>query len=174
VNEPQPWYPDASGRHQMSEPAKEKEPRPSTTGAWQVAGWTTTASQVSWAPLTFSGAVRRALLERYADFRGRAGLAEYWWFALAVFLLTFAGTSLVSLGEPFAYLYPLLVLLLAILGRDLPPSSRGSSGANAIALECRGRAVAQLGRRVRLVRSGSARQSRDLAEGHTQGEQRWR
>jgi uncharacterized membrane protein YhaH (DUF805 family) len=114
MDEPQSWQQEAPGRHQMSKPAKANEPRPSTTGARQVAGWTATASQVPWAPLTFSGAVRRVLFERYADFRGRAGLAEYWWFALAVFLLTFASSFLVFLGEPFLYLYPLVVLLLVV------------------------------------------------------------
>src|SRR5262245_4833453 len=40
--------------------------------------------------MDFKQAVIRCLRDKYAEFEGRAGLAEFWWFALAIALLNLA------------------------------------------------------------------------------------
>ena len=38
--------------------------------------------------MSFADAVRKALLENYANFQGRATRPEFWWFMLAILLAT--------------------------------------------------------------------------------------
>jgi len=45
------------------------------------------------------------VLERYAKFDGRAGRAEFWWFALANFLVLLALGILMSITSLFLILY---------------------------------------------------------------------
>jgi uncharacterized membrane protein YhaH (DUF805 family) len=40
--------------------------------------------------MQFTDAVRSVIVERYADFQGRAQRSEFWWFALFYFLLSLA------------------------------------------------------------------------------------
>jgi uncharacterized membrane protein YhaH (DUF805 family) len=71
--------------------------------------------------LTLQDAVRRVLLERYADFSGRASLAEYWWFTLAMLLFYFVAFSAVgfalAIAPPLAGFlgFVLLVGIFALL-----------------------------------------------------------
>ena len=41
--------------------------------------------------MTFQDAVRINLMQKYADFQGRAGRPEFWWFMLAILLATLVG-----------------------------------------------------------------------------------
>ena len=41
--------------------------------------------------MSFVEAVRSAFVQKYADFHGRAGRPEFWWFTLAVVLATLVG-----------------------------------------------------------------------------------
>jgi uncharacterized membrane protein YhaH (DUF805 family) len=47
--------------------------------------------------MTFTESIKRCLIEKYADFNGRASRSEYWWFALFSFLV-YMGTMVLSGG----------------------------------------------------------------------------
>jgi uncharacterized membrane protein YhaH (DUF805 family) len=65
------------------------------------------------APMTFIDAVRTCLWKKYADFTGRAGRAEFWWFALFFLLVVAALTALHEALGTVATLALLLPLLAA-------------------------------------------------------------
>jgi uncharacterized membrane protein YhaH (DUF805 family) len=47
--------------------------------------------------MTFTESIKRCLIEKYADFNGRASKSEYWWFALFS-VLVYLGVALLSGG----------------------------------------------------------------------------
>jgi uncharacterized membrane protein YhaH (DUF805 family) len=63
---------------------------------------------------------KRPVVEKYADFEGRAPRAEYWWFALGEFILlaiamivdSIVGTDFGGLGYGFVYCAVALALLI--------------------------------------------------------------
>ncbi len=69
------------------------------------------------------------VLERYAQFEGRAGRAEYWWFVLADFILIFVLSVLTRVAGVFSLLYFLAAVAvfvpsLAVAIRRLHDTSR--------------------------------------------------
>ncbi len=54
------------------------------------------------------------VLERYAKFDGRAGRAEFWWFALANFILYFVLGLLFQVSAIFVVVYIIAVLALIV------------------------------------------------------------
>lgn len=64
-------------------------------------------------PVSFMEAIRRCLVG-YAEFDGRAGRAEYWWFVLFVALVTSVGTMISDVAGGIVLL--LLLLPLAAAG----------------------------------------------------------
>ena len=68
-------------------------------------------------PATFFGAIR-VCLTKYADFKGQAARAEFWWFALFVTLVT---AALGYLSQEFASVFSVAMLLpfLAVGARRL-------------------------------------------------------
>jgi uncharacterized membrane protein YhaH (DUF805 family) len=103
-------------------------------------GWSSTHRPAMAGRLTLQDAVRRVLVEKYADFTGRASLAEYWWFALAYLLAFFGGflaVSLVAAVVPplagllgFALLAGFIALLIpsfAVLVRRLHDTGRSGA-----------------------------------------------
>lgn len=72
-------------------------------------GWSATHPPATGGRLAFQDAVRRVVVEKYADFTGRASLAEYWWFALAYLLAFF--TAFFAVGLVAATVPPLAGLL---------------------------------------------------------------
>lgn len=85
--------------------------------------------------MSFTAAIRRVLVDKYATFSGRAGRAEYWWFVLASVLgsvvtsvLDLAVTPvLLGLG-PFGLLLTLALLLpgTAVLVRRIHDTDRSA------------------------------------------------
>lgn len=76
-------------------------------------------------------AYKRVVLERYAQFEGRAGRAEFWWFVLANLLVQVVLNILMGIADIFfilALLYGLAVLIpsLAVAIRRLHDT--GKSG----------------------------------------------
>jgi uncharacterized membrane protein YhaH (DUF805 family) len=59
-------------------------------------------------------AFKLVVLERYAQFEGRAGRAEYWWYFLAQFLLLLVLAILAGAADVFYVLYALVGLALFI------------------------------------------------------------
>jgi uncharacterized membrane protein YhaH (DUF805 family) len=59
-------------------------------------------------------AFKLVVLERYAQFEGRAGRAEYWWFVLADFLLMIVLAILASIADIFYVLYFVAVVALIV------------------------------------------------------------
>ena len=53
------------------------------------------------------------VLERYAQFQGRARRAEYWWFTLATVIVAIVFAVLASISSIFSILY--LIYILAVL-----------------------------------------------------------
>lgn len=84
-----------------------------------VAQDTTTAGT----PMTFIDAVRTCLIKKYADFTGRAGRAEFWWFAL-FFLLVVAALTAVHEALGTVGTIALLLPLLAAGTRRLRDTGR--------------------------------------------------
>jgi len=56
------------------------------------------------------------VLERYAQFTGRARRAEFWWYALANFIITFVLQLLTGVSGIFWALYVIYVLAVLIPG----------------------------------------------------------
>jgi uncharacterized membrane protein YhaH (DUF805 family) len=56
------------------------------------------------------------VLERYAQFSGRARRAEFWWYALANFIITFVLQLLVGVSGIFWLLYVIYVIGVLIPG----------------------------------------------------------
>jgi uncharacterized membrane protein YhaH (DUF805 family) len=59
-------------------------------------------------------AFKLVVLERYAQFEGRAGRAEYWWYVLANFLVFLVLAVLMGVSDIFTVLYFLAALALFI------------------------------------------------------------
>jgi uncharacterized membrane protein YhaH (DUF805 family) len=59
-------------------------------------------------------AFKLVVLERYAQFEGRAGRAEYWWFVLADFLLMIVLAILASIADIFYVLYFVAAVALIV------------------------------------------------------------
>ena len=57
---------------------------------------------------------KTVVLERYAEFSGRAGRAEYWWYFLANVLLYLALFILASVAEVFQFVYFIAVIALIV------------------------------------------------------------
>ena len=57
--------------------------------------------------------VKKVLIGNYANFNGRASRAEYWWFALAYFIVYFVLAMLIQVSVVFSIL--LIVFLLGII-----------------------------------------------------------
>lgn len=92
--------------------ARVKEIR-SETGRMLRMESTTQGAPVVGAPLTFIDAIRICLLTKYADFTGRAGRPEFWWFALFFLLVVSALTALHEALGTVATIALLLPLLAA-------------------------------------------------------------
>ncbi len=73
--------------------------------------------------MQFTDAVRTAIVERYADFQGRASRSEFWWFALFYFLLSFAVGIVGAASDTLGGLLN-LVLSLGLLLPSLAVSIR--------------------------------------------------
>lgn len=74
------------------------------------------------AELTPVGWAKRPVFEKYLDFTGRAPRAEYWWYALALFvayILIIIVESIVGINKTVLGIYGPLTLLLA-LGTIVP------------------------------------------------------
>ena len=74
-------------------------------------------------------AVRRCVVEKYADFSGRASRSEFWWFMFAASLMTVPFSLLAPLGTGYvvaswAVALPLTVPWLAVLVRRLHDTGR--------------------------------------------------
>lgn len=67
--------------------------------------------------MSFAEAVQTVLVQKYADFSGRASRSEYWWYALFVFLVNLV-TNVIDrgLGNQVVGLLVSLALLLPGLG----------------------------------------------------------
>ena len=80
--------------------------------------------------MTFQDAVRINLVQKYADFQGRAGRAEFWWFTLAIVLASLVGAViddlLIGRGQVFETLVGLgtIVPSLAVGTRRLHDTDR--------------------------------------------------
>ena len=74
----------------------------------------------------FLDAVRTCLFRKYADFRGRAPRAEYWWFVVFGAMLT--GAAALAGTEQLAYLVAALLFLpqLAVTARRLHDTDRSA------------------------------------------------
>src|SRR5689334_2064739 len=59
---------------------------------------------------------KRVILERYAQFSGRSGRAEYWWFFLANLIIAFVLGILGRVSVTFAVIYGLYGLAIIIPG----------------------------------------------------------
>lgn len=57
---------------------------------------------------------KTVVLERYAKFDGRAGRAEFWWYALANFLIFLVLAILIAISNLFWILYVGFVLALIV------------------------------------------------------------
>jgi uncharacterized membrane protein YhaH (DUF805 family) len=57
---------------------------------------------------------KRVVLEKYADFSGRARRAEYWWFTLANIIAVLVLIILVAIAKIFWVLYILYLLALIV------------------------------------------------------------
>ena len=64
--------------------------------------------------MDFMTAVNTCFLERYADFNGRSGRAEYWWFFLFNFVIAVVLNVLGAVAGIFAILAGLVSLALLI------------------------------------------------------------
>ena len=87
--------------------------------------------------MTMAWAFRRCVVERYADFSGRSGRAEFWWFQLAATIITTPFSLLAPLGTDFTVLswivgLPLTLPWVAALVRRLHDT--GSSAWTLLAL----------------------------------------
>jgi uncharacterized membrane protein YhaH (DUF805 family) len=56
---------------------------------------------------------KRVVLERYAQFQGRSGRAEFWWYFLAAFIIGIVFNVLIAVSNIFFVLY--LIYGLAVL-----------------------------------------------------------
>ena len=79
-------------------------------------------TEESTTPMTFAEAVRTCLA-KYANFKGRATRAEYWWFFLAV-LLGSAATSLFTLKIYTLFSLATLLPMIAVGARRLHDTNR--------------------------------------------------
>jgi uncharacterized membrane protein YhaH (DUF805 family) len=61
--------------------------------------------------MEFGQAVRAVILERYAEFRGRAPRSEFWWFALFCLLLNFAVGIVGAASETLGGILNMIVAL---------------------------------------------------------------
>jgi uncharacterized membrane protein YhaH (DUF805 family) len=60
-------------------------------------------------------AFKLVVLERYAQFQGRTGRAEYWWYVLANFLVFLVLFAFMAVADIFYFLY-----LVATVGLFIP------------------------------------------------------
>ena len=65
-------------------------------------------------PNPLVGYWKRVVLEKYADFTGRARRSEYWWFTLANFVVALVLVLLVAVADIFWVLYVLYALALIV------------------------------------------------------------
>src|SRR5262245_42708830 len=65
-------------------------------------------------PNPLVGYWKRVVLERFADFSGRARRSEYWWFTLANVIAIFALFVLIAITKIFWVLYIIYVVLLIV------------------------------------------------------------
>ena len=63
----------------------------------------------------FTEAVRSALVERYADFQGRAPRSELWWFLLFSLLLGAAVGAVAAVGETLSGILNLVVSIALLV-----------------------------------------------------------
>jgi|SRR5690606_21424049 len=73
--------------------------------------------------MTFQESLRTCLTQKYADFSGRASRSEYWWFALAVVVVSLAVSAI---SETLGLLVNLALLLpsIAAAARRLHDTNR--------------------------------------------------
>ena len=57
---------------------------------------------------------KRVVLEKYADFTGRARRSEYWWFTLTNFIAQFVLILLIAVADIFWVLYVIYALALIV------------------------------------------------------------
>jgi uncharacterized membrane protein YhaH (DUF805 family) len=65
--------------------------------------------------MEFTQAVRTALVERYAEFQGRAARSEFWWFVLFYFLVNLVIIAIGSLSETLGGILNFIVWLGLLL-----------------------------------------------------------
>ena len=65
-------------------------------------------------PNPLIGYWKRVVLEKYADFTGRARRSEYWWFTLANIIAVFVLAILIAVADIFWVLYVIYGLALII------------------------------------------------------------
>jgi len=80
--------------------------------------------QTYWSGMTFQESIR-ACFTKYADFRGTASRAEYWWFVL---FLTLAGAAATVLAEKYATIFFLATLLPLLAAGTRRLHDTGRSG----------------------------------------------
>ncbi len=68
----------------------------------------------------FPDAVKKAVLENYVNFSGRASRSEYWWFQLAVFILGIITAVLDGIIFGFEFDDPTVLSWIAQIGLFLP------------------------------------------------------
>ena len=59
---------------------------------------------------------KRVVLQRYAQFTGRAGRAEFWWYALAALIIGIVFNILMAIASFFVILYFIYALAVLIPG----------------------------------------------------------
>ena len=64
--------------------------------------------------MDFKTAIKTCVMQKYATFSGRAARSEYWYFALATFLLSVA-IQLLALATPTVAMVIFTILILGIL-----------------------------------------------------------
>lgn len=86
-------------------------------GPLPAAAWGTASSRAgTGAQMSFSQAVRTCLVDKYADFSGRASRAEYWWFVLLTGLVVGIFSALAgATGQPVLLILGIVVWVALIV-----------------------------------------------------------
>lgn len=74
--------------------------------------------------MDFATSVKTCLTRKYADFSGRASLAEFWWFALFVFALRVVGHVVFRHGAMGMITLALILPMIAATARRLHDTGR--------------------------------------------------
>lgn len=74
--------------------------------------------------MDFATSVKTCLLQKYADFNGRASLAEFWWFALFGVIVHVLGDAVFRHGVMGLVTLALVLPSLAVMARRLHDTGR--------------------------------------------------